>query len=266
MTGSSTPRPRLRGVPRMIQVTRLATAGILVTLGAVAVLPVAALTLCRARRLYIAWARHLTRAALAICGVRVEVHHEAAWNTGQTVFISNHPSTLDLFVLVALGMPNARFFLAAYLKKFLAIGILARLMGTFFTVPQEFQAERVRIFRHAAEELRRTGESVYLSPEGERVTGGRIGPFNKGSFHLATSLRAPIQPMYFFVPPDIDPETGFDIRPGTFHVYVKPIIETRGWRVEDVARNRDAVLGLFTGWHRAIREAHGVTSPAVGPC
>ena len=257
-------QPRLHGLPRMMQVARIASAGIIVTLGAVAVLPVSALTLCRLRRLYIGWARVLAKAALFICGVRLAVHHEAPWSTRQTVFISNHPSTLDLFVLVALGMPNARFFLSGYLKKFLAIGILARLMGTFFTVPQEFQEERVRIFKGAAEELRRTGESVYLSPEGARVTGGRIGPFNKGSFHLATSLEAPIQPMYFYVPPAIDPETGFDIRPGTVHVYVKPAIDTRGWRVEDVERNRDAVLALFEGWHRAIREAHRVAFPELG--
>jgi len=264
VSGPTTARPRLHGLPRVMQVTRIAAAGVVVTLGAVAVLPVAALTACQARHLYIAWARLLTKTALAICGVRLSVHHEAPWSTAQTVFISNHPSTLDLFVLVALGLPNARFFLSGYLKKFLAVGILARLMGTFFTVPQTFQAERVRIFQRAAEELRRTGESVYLSPEGERVTGGRIGPFNKGSFHLASSLGAPIQPMYFFVPPEIDPEVGFDIRPGTVHVYVKPIIDTRGWRVEDVERNRDAVLGLFEGWHRAIREAHRVASPDVG--
>jgi 1-acyl-sn-glycerol-3-phosphate acyltransferase len=264
MSDQPTPRPRLRGLPRAIQLARLAAAGIVVTLGAVAILPVAALTMCRARHLYIAWARLLTRAALAICGVHLVVHHEAPWSTDQTVFISNHPSTLDLFVLVALGMPNARFFLSGYLKTFLAVGILARLMGTFFTVPQEFQAGRVRIFSNAADELRRTGESVYLSPEGARITGGRIGPFNKGSFHLATSLSAPIQPMYIFVPAEIDPETGFDIRPGTVHVYVKPTIDTSRWRVEDVERNRDVVLGLFTGWHRAIREAHRVAPPDVG--
>ena len=264
MSTLPTRRDRLRGLPRAFQVTRMAMAGLFVTTGALALLPVAALTLCKARHLYIAWARVLTRAALAICGVRIAVHHEAPWSTDQTVFISNHPSTLDIFVLVALGLPNARFFLAGYLKKHLAIGILARLMGTFFTVPQEYQAERVRIFRDAAEELRRTGESVYLSPEGARITGGRIGPFNKGSFHLATSLSAPMQPMYIFVPPDIDPEMGFDIRPGAVHVYVKPTIDTSGWRVEDVERHRDAVLGLFTGWHRAIREAHHVASPEVG--
>ena len=69
-------------------------------------------------------------------------------------------------------------------------------MGTFFTVPQSDPAERARIFARADRVLRRTGESVYLSPEGERVTTGTVGHFNKGAFHLATDLHAPIVPMF----------------------------------------------------------------------
>jgi 1-acyl-sn-glycerol-3-phosphate acyltransferase len=235
---------------------RLVTAGVLVTLGALAILPAAALTLCRTRRLYAAWARVLARLTLWICGIRMMVHRDRPWPGAQTVYVSNHPSTLDLFMLVALGLPNTRFFLSGYLRKFVPLGILATLMGTFFTVPQQFPAERVRIFQRADRILRRTRESVYLSPEGGRVPGGRIGHFNKGSFHLATSLKAPIQPLYFFIPPDIDPGAGFDIRPGTVHVYLAPLIDTSAWRLDDVERNRDAVRQMFLGWHRSIREAH----------
>jgi 1-acyl-sn-glycerol-3-phosphate acyltransferase len=245
---------------RIALIARLTAAGLLISAGALAVLPFAAITLCRARRWYAAWARVLALLALRICGIRLVVHRDAAWPAGQTVYVSNHPSTLDLFVLVALGMPNTRFFLSGYLQKYVPLRILARLMGTFFTVPQDRPAERVHIFQRADAELRRTGESVYLSPEGARVPGGRIGPFNKGSFHLATSLKVPIQPLYFFIPPEIDPGMGFEIRPGTVQVYVGRLIDTGKWRVEDVERNRDSVHELFVDWHRAIREAHRVPS------
>ena len=40
------------------------------------------------------------------------------------------------------------------------------------------------------------------SPEGARITTGEIGHFNKGAFHLATSLRAPIVPLYLEIPRD----------------------------------------------------------------
>jgi 1-acyl-sn-glycerol-3-phosphate acyltransferase len=256
MTTASAVPAVSRRVGRAGLYARLASAGVLVTLGAIAILPVAAVTLFRTRRLYAAWARAIATLTLRICGIRMLVHRDRPWPAGQTIYISNHPSTLDLFMLVALGLPNTRFFLSGYLKKYVPLGILAALMGTFYTVPQQFPAERVRIFQRADRILRRTRESVYLSPEGGRVPGGRIGHFNKGSFHLATSLKAPIQPLYFFIPPDIDPGAGFDIQPGAVHVYLAPPIDTSAWRLDDVERNRDAVRQMFLGWHRSIREAH----------
>jgi 1-acyl-sn-glycerol-3-phosphate acyltransferase len=249
-----------RRAGRGLAIARVAAAGLVFTAGSIAVLPFAAITLCRARHWYAAWARVLGRLGLWICGVRIVIHRDGDWPAGQVVYISNHPCSLDPFVLVALGLPNTRFFLSGYLKNYGPLGLFARLMGTFFTVPQDYPAERVRIFTRATEELRRTGESVYLSPEGARVPGGRLGHFNKGSFHLATSLEAPIQPMYFFVPPEIDPGKGLDIRPGTVEVYIQPLIDTSAWLVEEVERNRDRVRELFAAWHRTIREAHGVHS------
>ncbi len=139
-------------------------------------------------------------------GVRIRVASDAPpFPRTQTVYVSNHTSTLDLFVLVALGLPNCRFFLSGFLRKFVPLGIIGWMMGTFFTVPQDRPAERGRIFQRAERMLRRTGESVYLSPEGGRITTGQIGHFNKGAFHLATNLRAPIVPMYFDIPPEVDP-------------------------------------------------------------
>jgi 1-acyl-sn-glycerol-3-phosphate acyltransferase len=172
------------------------------------------------------------------------------------VYISNHPSTLDLFLLVALGLPRTRFFLSGFLQKYVPIGVIARMMGTFFTVPQSDTAARRRIFAAASRTLHATGESVYLSPEGARVTGGRVGPFNKGAFHLAASLGAPIVPLLFVIPAETDPGVGYDVRPGTVHVHVGTPIVTRDWRIEDIASWRDAVHADFSAWQRTTLETH----------
>lgn len=224
-----------------------------VTAVALALVPVACLTLFRARRLYARVATLTARAVLRVWGLRLVVYQDEPFPTAQTVYISNHSSTIDLFVLVALGLPNTRFFLAGYLRRLLPLGFIAQLMGTFFTAPQSRPAQRVRIFRRADRTLRRTGESVFLSPEGARITTGEIGHFNKGAFHLATSLRAPILPLYFEIPPEIDPGCGYDARPGTVHVHVKPAIETAGWRSVDLAANTRTVRRKFIEWHREHR-------------
>jgi 1-acyl-sn-glycerol-3-phosphate acyltransferase len=226
---------------------------VVMSAGVIILLPVAAATLFRARPLYAAATTRLARVMLRLWGVRILVHQEQPFPREQTVYISNHTSTLDLFVLVALGLPNTRFFLSGFLRKYIPLGILAYLMGTFFTVPQNKPAERVRIFQRADRILRRTRESVYLSPEGGRITTGEIGRFNKGSFHLATSLRAPIVPMFLYVPPAIDPGMGFNARAGSVHVHVKPAIETAHWRLEDLEQNKETIRDMFVHWHQEIR-------------
>ena len=150
-------------------------------------------------------------------------------------------------------MPNCRFFLSGFLRKIVPLGVIAWMMGTFFTVPQDRSELRRRIFKRAAATLRRTGESVYLSPEGGRITTGEIGHFNKGAFHLATNLGVPIVPLYFSIPPDIDPVLGYDAKPGTVSVHVLPEIDTTNWTEENLLANRDRVRDMFVRVHEEMR-------------
>ena len=233
---------------------RIAATFLFMTAGALVMLAVAVPTLFMARRFYSevigAW---LGRATLRLWGVRYRVHGEPRPASVQTVYVSNHTSTLDVFVLIGLALPRTRFFLSGFLRKVPPIGIVGTLIRIFWTVPQEFPNRRRQIFKRADRVLRATGDSVYLSPEGERVTTGEIGHFNKGAFHLATSLRAPIVPLYFAIPREIDPGKGLTPKAGTIDVYILPPIDTSTWVVADVEKNRDAVRDLFVRVHDAMR-------------
>lgn len=234
-------------------VLRMAAGMALLTAGALLMLAVALLTLFQARRFYSEWiATPMGKAMLALWGVRYVEHDRARIPRGQVIYVSNHTSTIDMFVLIALGLPNTRFFLSGYLRKLVPLGVIGYLIGIFWTVDQVYTERRKRIFARAARVLKRTGESVYLSPEGERVTSGKMGPFNKGAFHMATDLKAPIVPLFITIPRAIDPGRGLDARPGVVHVHFLPAIDTSGWRVEQVPANRDRVHEMFTGWHAEL--------------
>ena len=149
-------------------------------------------------------------------------------------------------------MPNSRFFLSGFLRKLIPLGIISWMLGTFFTVPQDRPQERVKIFQRAERVLRRTGESVYLSPEGGRVTTGEIGRFNKGAFHLAMNLQAPIVPFYIRIPAEVDPRLGFDARPGIVDVFFLPSIETREWAMAELSANITSVRRVMTRAHQEL--------------
>ena len=235
-------------------VLRCAITAVLICAASLLMLLAACLTGFSMRRLYSE--RILTplgKLLLKLWGIRVRMHPAQPFRAGQAVYIANHTSTLDMFVLIALGMPNTRFFLSGFLRKLLPLGLMGYLTGIFWTMPQTLPAQRRRLFRRAAATLRRSGESVFLSPEGARITTGHIGHFNKGSFHLATSLQVPIVPIFILIPPAIDPGMGLHARPGVIDVYVDDAIPTAGWRVDDLAENTARVRSKYIQWNTALR-------------
>jgi 1-acyl-sn-glycerol-3-phosphate acyltransferase len=239
---------------RLISHSRTVLTLALMTFGATVLLVVAVVTLFRLPRLYreviVATLGDLT---LALWKVRVVMHQDRPFPETQTIYISNHTSTIDMFVLISLRLPNARFFLSGFLRKLLPLGLIGYLTGIFWTVPQSFPEKRVAIFKRAARTLRRTHESVYLSPEGERVTTGEMGHFNKGAFHLATDLKVPIVPFFIGISGDMDPGMGLHPGAGTVHVHVKPAIDTSQWKLEDLIANKERIRKMFLEWNREYR-------------
>ena len=125
------------------------------SLGSLVMLLVATVTLFQARRLYSELlAKQLGRIVLWIWKIRLEIHNEISVPEGQVIYISNHSSTMDLFVLISLGLPNTRFFLSGYLRKIIPIGIISYLAGTFYTCPQSMPEKRIQIFQRADRILR----------------------------------------------------------------------------------------------------------------
>lgn len=238
---------------------------VILSVGALVMLAVAIPTLFLARRFYSeVIGRAIGKAVLRVWSLQYTVHYLAPLPRRQTVFISNHNSTIDVFTLISMGLPRARFFLSGFLKrKVPPIGIIGTIIRIFWTVPQEFPAERRRIFQRAERVLRATGDSVYLSPEGMRVTTGEIGKFNRGSFHLATALSAPIVPIYFHIPPEINPGRGVNAKPGRLDIYLLPPIDTSSWRVEDVDVNKERVRDLYVQVHDSLRST-GQLPPELG--
>jgi 1-acyl-sn-glycerol-3-phosphate acyltransferase len=117
--------------------------------GAVLMLGVALITGFQLRRFYSERiAGPLGHIVLRIFGVRFVVRCPLRLPRGQVVYISNHTSTIDLFVLIALGLPNTRYFLSGFLRS-VALGIIGYLIGIFWTVPHRFRRRRA-IFQRSA--------------------------------------------------------------------------------------------------------------------
>lgn len=192
------------------------------------------------------------RLILRIWGLRMQVIPALPVPDRQTVFVFNHTSTIDIFALVALGLPNTRFFLSGFLRQNPMFAILGYLTGIFWTVRQTYPEKRARIFHNACETLKRTGQSVALSPEGVRVVSGEIGGFNKGAFHLAAALQAPMRPLFIDIPSAANPGFGWNVGSGLVRVWVGEMIDTQEWRPEDAALIKEEVRQMYVDWKERI--------------
>jgi 1-acyl-sn-glycerol-3-phosphate acyltransferase len=248
-----TDRAGVTFIGRVMTAVQVTASLILLTFTSVVMFLVGLLTAFRFRRFYTegiaAW---LGRAMLRIWRVKFRLHALEPFPESETIYIANHPSTLDMFVLIGLGMPNTRYFMSSYLRYVLPMGLIGYTIGIFFAPLQRYPDRRVECFRNATEVLRTSRECVYLSPEGRRRPDG-VGPFNKGAFHLATELGFPIVPLYIDVPQDVSPGVGLIARAGTVDVFVKPAIPTQDWKLSDLDKNREMVHDLFLRWEAEAR-------------
>jgi putative phosphoserine phosphatase / 1-acylglycerol-3-phosphate O-acyltransferase len=192
-------------------------------------------------------------ALLRLAGIELRIHRAGPLPQGPCFYMANHASTLDMPVLMALRLPDTRTFVKERLRWYGPLGAAMTLSGALFTAPQPDHDRRVQRFRDAERLLRTTGESVFGSPEGTRVPGPGIGPFNRGVFHLVTVLQRPIVPILIVIPPEIDPGTGIAAAPGVVDVHIGEPIDTAGWTLAALDANKEAVRDHFVAWSEEVR-------------
>ena len=193
-------------------------------------------------------------ALLRMVGISMNVHGTLPDSHTPHFYMANHSSSLDLPILMALRLPNARTFLKERFRLYGPLGLVGMLTGTLYTAPQDQHERRVARFKHAEAVLKKSGCSAFGSPEGTRVTGTEIGPFNRGIFHIVTHLKLPIVPVLILIPQEIDPGRSIAVgAPGEIHVHLGDPIDTQHWRVEDLEENKERVRDHFVAWNKALR-------------
>jgi len=222
------------------------------TLGAVGCIITRLLLLGRGEnicRMYII--KPLFRLFFIIVGIKVSYPDNEDYPTEQVIYTLNHSSTMDNFLVAAMGLSNTRYFLSwPNTYKVIPLTITSLLQGTFYTPSQKDRPARVRCFQNAERILRRTGYSTILSPEGTRVCTGEIGPFNKGTFHLATNLKIPLVPVYFYIPHNVNSWATFYVKPGHVTIDILPMVDTSNWTLERLDEQRESVRNIYVKHHQ----------------
>jgi len=187
-----------------------------------------------------AWSGWVT----SFAGVKIEVDNRAKLVADQPyVFVANHASSLDIWAMFLVIPRRMRMIAKKQLARIPLFG-WGMWAGRFIFIDRQNGVAARRSIDLAGERIH-NGESVLLFPEGTRTRDGSLGPFKKGSFHLAVKAGVPIVPVALRGTRELMPRGSILLRAGTVKAIVGEPIVTEGLSDEERATLNERVRAII---------------------
>jgi 1-acyl-sn-glycerol-3-phosphate acyltransferase len=171
------------------------------------------------------------------------------------IYISNHSSTLDIFLIIVMGLPKIRYVAKYELLYNPLFAVMGTLTGQIFIKRQDSE-KAVATLNRAYEKIRRKGLSLYVAPEGTRIVGGKIGAFKKGAFRMAMDLQYPIVPIHFAGARHLCPGKTLRVKPGDVTIRFYPPIDTSSWTLENLDTQIAEIREAYIQWEEEYANAN----------
>ena len=156
--------------------------------------------------------------ALWVAGVRADVRAPHGFPEGPAIYVSNHESALDVWLLFCAIPRNVRFIAKRELFRIPIFGWYLAL-ARFISVDRRDRAQAVAALRRAGQIIRE-GTSLIVFPEGTRSADATVHPFKKGPFVVAMEAGVPVVPVAISGAAASNPKARLEVRPGTARVLV----------------------------------------------
>ncbi len=168
---------------------------------------------------------------------------EHLWAQRPAVFIFNHQSSADLFIVSKLIRKDATGIAKKELKNMPIIGQLMAASGVIF-IDRKNREKAIEAMKPAVDALK-GGTSIIIFPEGTRSRDYRLGPFKKGAFHLAMQAGVPIVPVVIRNAHDAMPRGTNILRSVAIEVVAFPPISTKRWKKEKLNDHIEKVRSIY---------------------
>ena len=183
-------------------------------------------------------------AALAVLGVDVEVvGEEHLWSQRPCVFIINHQSKIDMFLMMYLirrGFTGVAKQEAANTPGF---GTFMKMADMAF-IDRKHTGKAIDALKPAVDRLKQ-GLCVAIAPEGTRSWSPKVGAFKKGAFHMARQAGVPVVPVVIRNAGEVMGRNDQTMRSGKVQVAVLPPVHVKDWRPEEMDAKVSEVRQMF---------------------
>ena len=193
---------------------------------------------------------------LRILGVKYHLDGgEIIYEEGPKILISNHQSTLDLFLLSHLCPKKTLVIGKKQLKWIPFFGWLFWLGGNFL-IDRSNKQRALKCMQNVKDTLVAENLSVYILPEGTRSHGKGLGEFKKGAFHIGITSGVPIFPVilpHFHNQIDYNRWKAADLK-----IKVLPAIVTKGINIADIDKLVQSTRDKFIHELEALDQLAGI--------
>lgn len=170
------------------------------------------------------WPAHLwSRAVCALLFVRVKVKGRENIDPATSyVFVANHQGAFDIWSIF--GYLNHRFkwLMKKDLENIFLVGYACKVSGHIFVDDTKLASIKETIAE--SEEKLRDGMSLVIFPEGSRSWDGKMIPFKRGAFMLASEFNLPVVPLTIDGSFRTMPRFSYNVTPGIITLTIhKPI-------------------------------------------
>jgi len=191
---------------------------------------------------------------LAIAGIDIDViGEENLWTHRPAVFLLNHQSRLDFFVMMYLTRRGLIGIAGKEVEETPGFGTFLRMADIAFID----RSEGRDALKPVVEKIRQ-GLSLCMSPEGTRSYSPRVGPFRKRAFHIAMDAGVPVVPVVIRNAGEMMTRGGQAFRAGQLQVAVLPPIAVTDWKPEEmdqrIAEVRQRFIDTLENWPGSVAE------------
>ena len=163
------------------------------------------------------------------------------------VVVINHQSQYDIFVVYGWLRLDLKWVLKAELRKLPGVGIGCEKAGHIYVDRNNPEQARNSV-KNALDRLG-DGVGVLFFAEGTRSKDGRLLPFKKGAFRVATSQNLPVLPVTLVGTREIQKAKSLQIFPGKVRMVIHPPIEAQD------GEDNNSIRRLMTQTQSAIASA-----------
>jgi 1-acyl-sn-glycerol-3-phosphate acyltransferase len=187
----------------------------------------------------------VSRGLLFLFGIKFVVKNTEMLPKKPVVYMFNHNSFLDVFMVGALGLEKTKNIISIRTAKIIPLLLINLSIGSFYIPFKNEPEKRLHFFKKLTTWLKSSDESILCAPEGVHTFIHGIAKFNKGVFHAALESRRDICPLYFHIPWKQNSFEGYFYEAGTVTVEILPFISTTNWDLNNLEHHIQDVRARY---------------------